>query len=160
MRRLACAVVLAWLAAGCVALTPAQQRGADDVRAIANEMARVYGVSRIAVIVGDNIEGVGGTYRQGLFTISTSMLTSRHRDSIVAHELAHHLLDHDRPLAGTLSLDWQREQELRELDANAKSVEILARIRRLSEAEALGVVYEHLLAFNRLVAARRAVRGS
>jgi hypothetical protein len=114
--------MLAWLAAGCVSLTPAPQRGADDVRAMADEMARVYDVPRIAVIVGDNIEGVG--------------------------------LDHDRPLTGTLSLDWQREQELRELDANAKSVEILARIRRLSEAEALGVVHEHLLAFNRLVVAR------
>jgi len=157
MSRRAWIVLLAWLAGGCVSLTPAQQRGADDVRAMADEMARVYGVPRIAVLVGDNIEGVGGTYRSGLFTISTSMLTSRHRDSIVAHELAHYLLDHDRPLAGTLSLDWQREQELRELDANAKSVEVLVRIRRLSEAEALSVVYEHLLAFNRLVVARRTV---
>ena len=150
-------VALVWLAGGCMSLTPAQQQGAEDIRAMADETARVYGVSRIAILVGDNIEGVGGTYRSGLFTISTSMLTSRHRDSIVAHELAHYLLDHDRPLAGTLSLDWQREQERRELDANAKSVEILVRIRRLSEAEALGVVYEHLLAFNRLVVARRTV---
>lgn len=157
MRRLVCALALGWAAAGCVTLTPAQQRGADEVRAMADEMARVYGVSRIAVIVGDNIEGVGGTYRRGLFTITTSMLTSRHRDSIVAHELAHYLLDHDRPHASSLSLDWQREQELRELDANAKAVEILVRVRRLPEQEALSVVYHHLLAFNRLVVARRTV---
>ena len=157
MARVVCALVLGGLAAGCVTLTPDQQRGADEVRTMADEMARVYGVRRIAVVVGDNIAGVGGTYRHGLFTITTSMLTSRHRDSIVAHELAHYLLDHDRPLAGTLSLDWQREQELRELDANAKSVEILVRVRRLSEQQALSVVYEHLLAFNRLVAARRTV---
>ena len=150
-------ILLCSLTAGCVSLTPAQQRAADEVRAMADEMARVYGVRRIAVIVGNNIEGVGGTYRGGLFTITTSMLTSRHRDSIVAHELAHYLLNHDRPLAGTLSLDWQREQELRELDANAKAVEVLVRVRRLSEQDALSVVYEHLLAFNRLVAARRTV---
>jgi Zn-dependent peptidase ImmA (M78 family) len=154
MRRLTCAALLGWLAAGCVSLTPAQQRGADEVRAMADEMARIYDVPRIAVIVGDNIEGVGGTYHRGLFTITTTMLTSRHRDSIVAHELAHYLLDHDRPLAGTLSLDWQREQERRELDANAKSVEILVRVRRLSEEAALRTVYEHLLTFNRLVIAR------
>jgi hypothetical protein len=151
------ALLVCWLAAGCVTLTPAQQRGADEVRAMADELARVYSVPRIAVLVGDNIEGVGGTYRHGLFTITTSMLTSRHRDSIVAHELAHYLLDHDRPLTGTLALDWQREQEARELDANAKAVEILVRVRRLSEHEALSVVYNHLLAFNRLVVARRTV---
>ena len=124
---------------------------------MADETARLYGVPRIAVLVGSNIEGVGGTYRGGLFTITTSMLTSRHRDSIVAHELAHYLLNHDRPLAGTLSLDWQREQELRELEANAKAVEVLVRVRRLSEQEALSVVYEHLLAFNRLVVTGRTV---
>jgi hypothetical protein len=157
MRRLAGALVLGWLTSGCVSLTPAQQRGADEVRAMADEVARVYGMRRISVVMGDNMEGVGGTYRHGLFTITTAMLTSRHRDSIVAHELAHYLLGHDRPLAGTLSLDWQREQELRELEANAKAVEVLVRVRRLSEQEALSVVYEHLLAFNRLVVARRTV---
>lgn len=156
MRRLACAL-LCWLVSGCVSLTPAQRRGADEVRAMADEMARVYDVPRIAVLVGDNIDGVGGTYHRGLFTITTTMLTSRHRDSIVAHELAHYLLDHDRPLTGTLALDWQREQERRELEANAKSVEILVRVRRLSEEAALRTVYEHLLAFNRLVVARRTV---
>jgi hypothetical protein len=85
------------------------------------------------------------------------MLTSRHRDSIVAHELAHYLLGHDRPLAGTLTLEWQREQEIRELEANAKAVEILARVRRLPEEQALSLVYDHLLSFNRLVAEQRTV---
>lgn len=158
MTRLACVLVLfSAMVGGCVSLTPVQQRGADEVRAMADEMARVYRVRRIAVLVGDNVEGVGGTYRRGLFTITTSMLTSRHRDSIVAHELAHYLLDHDRPFAGTLSLDWQREQERRELEANAKAVEILMRVRALSEEQALRVVYEHLAAFNRLVVERRTV---
>ena len=59
------------------------------------------------------------------------MLRSRHRDSIVAHELAHYLLGHDRPLAGTLTFDRRREQELRELDANAKTIEILVRVKEL-----------------------------
>jgi hypothetical protein len=157
VRRLACALVLSLLSAGCVSLTPAQQRGADDVRAFADATARAYRVPRIAVLVGDNIEGVGGTYRQGLFTITTSMLTSRHRDSIVAHELAHYLLGHDRPRSGSLALEWQREQEIRELEANAKAVEILARVRRLPEEQALSLVYDHLLSFHRLVVERRTV---
>ena len=157
MKQRALGLLVCALVAGCVSLTPGQQRAADEVRAMADEMARVYGVRRIAVLVGDDMDGVGGTYRRGLFTITTSMLTSRHRDSIVAHELAHYLLDHDRPLAGTLSLDWQREQERRELDANAKAVEILMRVRGLSEEQALRIVYDHLFAFNRLVVERRTV---
>ena len=157
LTRLALGLCACALAAGCVALTPGQQRGADEVRAMADETARVYGVRRIPVLVGNDIDGVGGTYRRGLFTSTTSMLTSRHRESIVAHELAHYLLDHDRPFAGTLSLDWQREQERSVLDANAKAVEILMRVRALPEEDAPRVVYDHLLAFDRLVAARRTV---
>ena len=157
MIRLAGPLALTLLAAGCVSLTPSQQRGVDEVRVLASATARAYGVPRIAVVVGDDVDGVGGTYRRGLFTITTSMLTSRHRDSIVAHELAHYVLGHDRPLAGTLTIEWQREQELRELEANAKAVEILTRIRRLPEEQALSLVYDHLLSFNRLVAERRTV---
>jgi hypothetical protein len=150
-------VLSAGLAAGCVSLTTVQQRGAEAVRAMADETARVYSVRRIWVLIGDDVEGVGGTYRGGIFTVTTSMLTSRHRDSLVAHELAHYLLDHDRPLAGTLSLDWQREQEQRELDANAKAVEILMRVRGLSEEQALRTIFDHLATFHRLVVERRTV---
>ena len=160
MRRLSTAV--AWLVAalapaGCVSLTPAQEQAVAEVRAMADDTARVYGVSRISVLVGSNIEGVGGSYRRGLFTVSTPMLRSRHRDSVVAHELAHYLLGHDRPLAGALALDWQREQERRELDANAKAVEILVRVRSFREEQALSLIYDHLLAFQRLVVAARTV---
>jgi O6-methylguanine-DNA--protein-cysteine methyltransferase len=142
---------------GCASLTPGQERAVGEIRAMADETARVYGVSRIAVMANRNIEGVGGSYRQGLFTVSTPMLTSRHRDSIVAHELAHYLLEHDRPLAGTLAPEWKREQELRELAANAKAVEILVRVWRLPEERALSLVYDHLTSFSRLVAERRTV---
>jgi hypothetical protein len=150
-------VALALANAGCVTLTPSEQQAVTEVRAMADATARAYGVARISVLVGSNVEGVGGSYRQGLFTLSTPMLRSRHRDSIVAHELAHYLLGHDRPLAGTLALDRQREQELRELDANAKAVEILVRVRGLTEEQAVSLVYDHLLVFRRAVAANRTV---
>jgi len=150
-------LVAALAAAGCVSLTPAQEQAAAEVRAMADDTARIYGVSRISVLVGSNVEGVGGSYRRGLFTLSTPMLRSRHRDSIVAHELAHYLLEHDRPLQGTIALDMQREQELRELDANGKAVEILVRVRHVREEQALSLVYDHLLTFDRLVADKRTV---
>jgi hypothetical protein len=151
-RALACAgLALALALAGCVSLTPAQQRAADDVRAMADETARAYGVPRIALLVGEHVEGAGGSYRRGLFTISPAALTSARRDSIVAHELAHYLLGHDRPLSGTLRMDWQREQEQREMAANVKAVEILVRVRRMREEQALSLIYDHLLSFNRLL---------
>jgi len=160
LKRLACALFVGALAAGCVSLTPVQQRGAEAVRAMAAEMARAYGVRRIAVLVGDNMEGVGGTYRRGLFTLTTSMLTSRHRDSIVAHELAHSLLDHDRPLAGTLSLDWQRQQERRAPEAHAPARELLLRVRRLRAAQAMPPASRHVERLETVLAtfAERALR--
>ncbi|HEV8585105.1 MAG TPA: hypothetical protein VGT02_09060 [Methylomirabilota bacterium] len=150
-------LLLALALGGCVTLTPAQEQSVSEIRAFADETARVYGVSRISVLVGSNIEGVGGSYRRGFFTVSTPMLNSRHRDSVVAHEMAHYLLDHDRPLAGTMMYDWTREQEQRELAANAKAVEVLVRVRRLPEERALSLVYDHLLSFNWLVGEKRTV---
>ena len=46
-------------------------------------------------------------------------------DALIAHELGHYVLGHE-PTSFVSSLaDWQRAQEQRECDANAKSVEIL-----------------------------------
>jgi hypothetical protein len=59
LKRLALGLCACALAAGCVSLTPGQQRGADEVRAMADETARVYGVRRIAVLVGNDMDGVG-----------------------------------------------------------------------------------------------------
>src|SRR5262249_59015157 len=120
--RLRSFVAGAWLiaalaAAGCVTLTPAQEQATADVRAMADEIARVYGVSRISVLVGSNVEGVGGSYGRGLFTLSTPMLQSRHRDSIVAHELAHYLLGLHQPLPGTLGPATEPAHQAPELDA-------------------------------------------
>jgi IrrE N-terminal-like domain len=156
-RGAALACLVAGALSGCVTLTPAQEVAVAEVRALADDTARVYGVPRIAVLVGRNVDGVGGTYRRGLFTVSTPMLGSRYRDSVVAHELAHYVLEHDRPLAGTLMLDLQREQEARELDANAKAVEILVRVRGYREEQALSLVYDHLLSVDRAVARRTTV---
>ncbi len=46
---------------------------------------------------------------------------------------------------------------MRELDANAKAVEILVRVRGYREEQALSLLYDHLLSFNRAVAGHRTV---
>jgi hypothetical protein len=153
-RRLLLTLVVAL--AGCASLTPPQQASLIEAHALIDRTTRSYGLSSIYVLVGHGVAGVGGTYQRGMITISTPMLLSRHRDSLVAHELGHYVLGHDAPLAGSSALDRSREQEQRELDANAKAVEILTRAGR-AEAAALRLVYEHLLSVHRAVAAGRTV---
>ena len=77
------------------------------------------------------------------------VLGSEFRDAIVAHELAHYLLGHDAPLAGRHRCRPRREREQRELDANAKAVEILVWVKRVPEDQALRMVYSYLLNVHR-----------
>ncbi len=134
---------------GCASLTLQQQKSEAEIKAFADETAQVYGLSRISLLVGQDVASTGGTYRRGLFTISTPLLLSPYRDSVVAHEMAHYVLGHDAPLRSSTGYDRQREQELRELDANAKAVEILVRVSRISEEQALRTLYAHLIAVHR-----------
>ena len=62
----------------------------------------------------------------------------------MAHELAHYILGHDMPVAGASMGEFQRAQELRELDANAKAVEILMRVKGMTEREAVQMIVAHL----------------
>ncbi|HEV8396697.1 MAG TPA: hypothetical protein VGQ37_20590 [Vicinamibacterales bacterium] len=149
--------LVAVLPAGCATLTPKQEQGAQEISAIVDATARAYSVSTIYVLIGNDTSNIGGTYRRGMITISTGMLLSRHRDSLVAHELAHYLLGHDAPLGASTSLDQRREQERRELDANAKAVEILTRVTGRTQAQSLRLVHDHLATFHRMLAANRSV---
>src|SRR5216684_4951813 len=147
--RLAGLVTVAALAAGCFAMTPAQNRSLEEVRAFADETARSYGLPQIHVLVSHNPESPVGSYRKGFFAVNELVLRSEFRDAIVAHELAHYVLGHDAPLAGATNDARRREVEQRELDANATSVEILAWVRQVPEDQALRMVYSYLLNVHR-----------
>ena len=77
------------------------------------------------------------------------VLSSEFRDAIVAHELAHYVLGHDAPLVGATPDARRREVEQRELDANAKAVEILTWVRGVPEDQALRMAYSYLLNVHR-----------
>ena len=138
-------VATAWLLAACSTLTPAQQQSDAEVRGFADRTARAYGLPAIHVLVSHNPQDPPGSYRRGFFSVSSTTLTSTFRDAIVAHELAHYVLGHDAPLPGDSSEEMRRAYQERELDANAKSVEILERVGALSEERALETVYAYLL---------------
>ncbi len=132
------------LLAGCATLTPAQQESAAEVRALADRTARLYGLPLIHLLVSHNPQDAPGSYRRGFFSVSVITLTSSFRDAIVAHELAHYVLGHDAPLHGASPGELEHDYQQRELDANAKGVEILIRAAGFGEARALRTMYDYL----------------
>ena len=146
-------VALGLLATGCLTLTPGQQDRAAEVRRFADATADAYRVSRTRVTIelATNL-GIGARYRYGNLYLNVRMLGSPHLDAIVAHELGHYLLGHDTLAAGVVTpADWQRVQEERELDANTKAVEILVRVRGMTQAEAVQAVVRFLQEAQRTV---------
>jgi len=137
-------VLLLLLLAGCAMLTPAQEESAAEVRALATRTANLYGLPPIRLLVSHNPQGPPGSYRRGFFSVSTITLTSTFRDAIVAHELAHYVLGHEAPLHGASSGELERDYQQREVDANAKAVEILIRAAGIGEARALRTMYDYL----------------
>ena len=142
-------LAVAVLAAGCFTMTDAQNRSLDEVRVFADETTRVYDLAPIHVLVSHNPESPVGSYRRGYFAVNQLVLRSEFRDAIVAHELAHYVLGHDAPLAGATPEARLLERQQRELDANAKSVEILTRVRGVPEDQALRLAYSYLLNVHR-----------
>ena len=139
MKWIAVVVALAFLAGGCVTLTPVQRDTVADVQRFADATTTAYKLPSIRLTIepATNL-GIGGRYRQGNFYLNEAMLNSGGLTALVAHELAHYVLGHDSLLSGAASMaEMVRMQELRELDADAKAVEILVRAKGLSERQAV-----------------------
>jgi hypothetical protein len=147
--RLSGLVAVAALLAGCFSMSPAQNRSLDEVRAFADDTARLYGLPQIHVLVSHNPDSPVGSYRRGFFAVNQLVLRSEFRDAIVAHELAHYVLGHDAALTAPTPEARLAERQQRELDANAKSVEILTRVRGVPEDQALRMAYSYLLNVHR-----------
>ena len=136
--------VLGLIAGGCVTLTPHQKDTLDDVKRFADATSAAYGLMRIPVTVQPGTSlGIGGVYRQGNFYLSAGALDSGHLTALVAHELGHYVLGHE-PTTGVSMAEILKAQELRELDANAKAVEILVRAKGMSQPQAVRTMVVYL----------------
>ena len=112
---------------GCVTLTPQQQDKVGEMQRFADRATALYGKPsiRISIQRATNLN-IGALYRQGNIFVNVRMLDSPNLTKLLAHELGHYILGHDGFIPQAVSqAEWQRGQEQRELDANAKAVEIL-----------------------------------
>ena len=139
-------VSVAIILAGCVSLTPQQQDRTAEMQRFVDRATEVYGKPpvRISVQATTNLN-IGAVYRQGNIYVSIRQLDSPYWKKTIAHELGHYILGHDGFIPNAVSqAEWQRGREQKELDANAKAVEILMRTDGRTEAEAVEVVADAL----------------
>ena len=133
------------LLAGCVSLTPQQRAKVDEIESFADRTTAIYGLPgvRISIQPATNLN-IGATYRQGNIFVNVRMLDSPNLTKVIAHELGHYVLGHEPAASVSSQAAWQRAQEQRELDANAKAVEILVRAKGMSQRDAVQMVAEAL----------------
>ncbi len=132
--------------AGCVSLTPQQEDKVAEIQRLADRAAAIYGLPRLRISIqpATNLN-IGATYRQGNIFVNVRMLDSPGLTKLIAHELGHYVLGHDGFIPQAVSpAEWTRGQQQRELDANAKAVEILVRAADLTESEAVKIVADSL----------------
>ena len=140
------------LLAGCVSLTPEQRAKIDEIQSFADRTSRVYDLPgvRISIQSATNLN-IGAMYRQGNIFVNVRMLDSPSLTKVIAHELGHYVLGHEPAASVNSQADWQRAQQQRELDANAKAVEILVRAKGMSQREAVQMVADALQRAQRAV---------
>jgi Zn-dependent peptidase ImmA (M78 family) len=145
-------ILAASLLAGCVSLTPEQRAKVDEIQSFADRTSRVYDLPgvRISIQSATNLN-IGAMYRQGNIFVNVRMLDSPSLTKLIAHELGHYVLGHEPAASVSSQADWQRAQQQRELDANAKAVEILVRAKGMSQREAVQMVADALQRAQRAV---------
>lgn len=138
------------LVGGCASLTPAQNEALRDAQSFADAAMLAYRTGPILVLAGPRPPSVGATFERGTITLNDALVPSPFLDVLMAHELGHAVLGHEGPV----SLKAKQVLTQRELDANAKAVEVLVRVQGKTEAEALRRVLQFLWSVQETLASR------
>jgi hypothetical protein len=135
MKRL---VLLAGLLAGCAGLTPVDEVNLRGAQRLADAAVHAYETAPVRVEIEP---GGASRYERGRIVLGRALLTNDSGSAALAHELAHHILGHS-------AADPRSPQQ--ELDANAKSVEVMVRAWGVEEGVAFRLVAAHLRALSAL----------
>ena len=129
-----------------LSLSPPQRAGYETAQSFVDQTARLYEISKMSVRVRPLRLGRAAIYEDGQLVLDPSYLT-RVTDVVLAHEMGHALLGHTIPFWNPKSVIPELPRY--EMEANAKAVEILVRVRGLDEREAFKSVYAALYAVHR-----------
>jgi len=126
-------VLLAGFLAGCAGLTPGDEVNLRGAQRLADAAVHAYDVTPVRVEIEP---GGASRFERGRIVLGRALLTNDSGSAALAHELAHHILGHPD------AVDPRAPPQ--ELDANAKSVEVMVRAWGVEEGVAFRLVAAHL----------------
>ena len=133
--------VLALSVGACAGLTQEQSDRLQEAQKIANETTKLYGVPHVSVFNYERFSAGGGyAAREGWILLPRSALDDTTFAPVLAHELGHATLGHSYDVAA----DYQKAPQQRELDANARAVDIMVRVMKKTEPEAVMLLASYL----------------